>query len=258
MKSIHFNSKMTNPIKIIALVGACALAGHFGSNFNLDERVQSQVEKAYEQEAQKIRIALELNNDGKAINLGEAFSKTETFVPVNRVSADGLENKIGFSYNVEDTKHVKKVNIDSNLALFYDTFGTRYHFSIEKYSRDISEILSISYHNGGSIYGDGSVFMWDNNHDGKLDHINIIDKKNNTKISISRFKGKLEYGEVDEETAKKLYDLYSGIYHQFREQHDIPKRIKEFTPKFEIKETHIEGPFIQDPTESGDSLNIQN
>ena len=226
--------KFSLPVLAAGLVGYCTAR----------YTVNSLVADAYEKEAKKFRVEFSIvcdENNQPAI-IPELFSKGEEFKSAN-LSDSFLRSKVGFKYSVEDKVYKKNVANAPEVGIFYVSKGSGYDFSVEaNYSDGVQEELVISNFTG-ELFPTSMIFIQDNNHDGSPDSINIRDEKNNTEITIRRGTGllginkdTLEFENVNGAGARKLFDLYSAKYVEFKRKNRIDEMILSYEPKVEIKE----------------------
>ncbi|MFH1072853.1 MAG: hypothetical protein V1743_05480 [Nanoarchaeota archaeon] len=235
--------KLAKPVAIPLIAGA--IGGYIASELTSAERIRHLSEK----EARKFRVEFHLSGNRDSLHIPDTFSRNEKFMagePEYRPSS--LDTKIGFRFEAEEVVEKKTDPSLPDIGLSSGKYGTAYAFSISKFFHDPPEqTLIISYYCGG-IFGSSSVFITDKDNDLIPDLIWIHDQVNNTEIWIRRnmqdlfsAKSHLTYENINEEGAKKLFDLYTAEYLRFRETYDIEQRIHDYTPKLEIQQVDISG-----------------
>lgn len=151
---------------------------------------------------------------------------------------DYLTTKGGFRFELEDTKAEMKFTNAPPIRLFANFTGKEYSFEIEKRGKHVMESLRIAYYNMGT-FPSVSVSIEDAYHTGIVNKIYIFDKENNTRIIFTRSnKGKIECDsngpEINDESAKSIFDYYQVEYTAFRKFTGIDKKIADYKPKLEI------------------------
>ena len=117
-------------------------------------------------------------------------------------------------------------------------YGQSFRFFISEYGAHGETLYIANY--TGPRFATSDVFLFDDNHDGKLDTISIEDKLHETKRTIIRSRAdELMSDALDEKSIRQLYDLYMARFHRFKEQHDVDQKLRDYQEPFEIREIEI-------------------
>lgn len=227
--------------KIIIAGIAGLMMGYWISEMRLKRTVQTLVQKYYEQEARKFYVDIHVTKDFEPITVPSLFSPREQFVPSSSLSSP-LAMKAGFHYELDDLVYDKENPDDPDLGLFYNKWGTRYEFKIDKFLGVPREMLSVQYYNGRKL-PDSYVTIYDENHDGVPDSLYLQDEVNHTTINLYRNKkGNLEYDNIGEPGARTLFDLFSLEYQRFYQENSIGQRVRAYEPRLTLRQTKVSLP----------------
>ncbi|NQU98963.1 hypothetical protein HQ533_05880 [Candidatus Woesearchaeota archaeon] len=232
--------------KSLILMPLALVIGYIAANITLKQRVDSRIEEIigefYEKEAKKFRSEFVLI--GPDYEVPDSFSVNETFQPAHPETLDNyLLSKVGFKMEIQNLKFVERGTDMPNLGMFYDKYGTDYTFEVNNFSEDNAiEKLIIGHYEKNLT---SVVLITDENHDEIPDRICVFDYVNNTDITITRNRdGILEYENINEEGAKRLFDMYTYEYQTFKKEFRVDERIFEYEPKLEINQIDPNHPGI--------------
>ncbi|MEK6947737.1 MAG: hypothetical protein AABX19_00685 [Nanoarchaeota archaeon] len=215
--------------KTVIVAGLGAILGGLASYFLTARSIEEKVEELYRKNASISLVDFHLTtNHNRGLDIPELFSRASE-IAEQRVYHN-LANKVGFQYK-------------TNLKEKEGERRTDYNFEVKNISGlGIYQLLMIRNGANNSITDESSIIIWYRIGELQLD---IQDNQNNTNIKIKNRDGKLEFNpaEVDESTARKLYDVYSAQFLAFKVFHNIDDKIDAYTRTTEVYQNLGDGKF---------------
>ena len=236
MNTNQFYQRAKYPLILLSVGVISAVGSYIGSNFRLEERVSELVAVSYDAEVRKLKVELNILSDGMSFEPDTSPASKERFVPDN---ADGLSrleayllSKVGFKFPYSEKKE-----LDASEYIYKIQKGI-HGTPVEGYL-SIDNMLLVS-SNWSSGRTKSFIQLYDSDNDNIPDRIRITDEVSNKGIAIRRNEdGILEYEDIDEAGAKKLFSFYTRVYQGFKVRHKIDELVRAFVPELEINQVDI-------------------
>ena len=228
--------------QFMAIVAGGALIGSFVTGSLIKGTMKGQVEdfviEAYEKEAKKLRVTIDIDSSVNEKALTKLVETYEDFQPmILDEDRTYLHNKVGFELKVEKTVASPITPDALPFGIFHTYSGINYVFQIDSTFDEPVERLVAGYYND-STFPTTTIIVEDRNTDGIIDYLSGIDNKNNTRLKIKRNdSGKLKYEGIDKKGAKIIFGKYAVEYIAFKGEFFVDQLIADYEPKFEIRET---------------------
>ena len=196
------------------------LGGVIGRSCGLEQQVKTICSHYAEQ--RHFNFTLEV--EGAPVNIPELFSRYEHFIP-QEIKKEVLTGKVGFKYEV-DLRHPALEGKE----------GTVFEYEIVKEYGEPAEQLMITEYDSSDFFYQQMIRIITVH--GKMFSLNIMDRRNNVTVSLYHNQQQdisFDPAQIDETAAKKLWDLYSTMFFEFKQKQNLDSKVARYIPQLDVR-----------------------